>query len=107
MGHDPSVEKKVLWLFFPTKMPEDSQANSSMLCVEQNGRFATAPRPARRSTARPCLSIHDHRVAAQRASGVADSLCQSKLAYRKETDHRRAEARGHSIPHDFSPRPSL
>jgi DNA replication protein DnaC len=66
-------------------MSENSQANSSTLCVEQNGRFATSPRPACRPRVRPRLSIHDHRGAAQRASGVADSLCHSKLAYRKET----------------------
>jgi hypothetical protein len=39
MAHDPRVEQKVLWIFFPTQMREDSQADSSTLCVEQNGRF--------------------------------------------------------------------
>src|SRR5919197_789819 len=43
-GPDPGVGEKVLLLFFSTYMYEDSQEDSSTLCVSQNGRFHRRPR---------------------------------------------------------------
>ena len=42
-GPDPGVGEKVLLLFFSTHLHEDSQEDSSTLCVGQNGRFPATP----------------------------------------------------------------